>query len=72
MTRHVVCEMNVGKYKVLKLDGEISGIRYDKFLIDGTKYDIVPVYDAVNCIAVEASESLEGKTVEFIFKGKKQ
>ena len=72
MTRHVVCEMNVGKYKVLKLDGEISGIRYDKFLIDGTMYDSVPVYDAVNCISVEASESLEGKTVEFVFKGEKQ
>lgn len=61
----VISDFGIGKYRVLKLDGQKPKARYTKYLIDGKAYDIVPVYDAENCIAVEADKSLKGKTVEF-------
>lgn len=61
----VVSEIKVGNYSVLKLDGSKPNHKYTKYIIDGQQYDIVPMYDADNCIAVRSSESLNGKTVSF-------
>lgn len=63
--RKVVSDFAVGKYRVLKLDGELPKTKYNGYLIDGKKYNAVPMYDAQNCIAVESPDSFVGKTVEF-------
>ena len=63
--RKITSELKAGKYKVLKLDGARPNIRYSKYVIGGKEYGIVPIYDAIDCIAVESSDSFEGKTVEF-------
>lgn len=62
----VISEFSVGKYKVLRLDGPNPNKEYTKYLIDGKEYAIVPMYDAVDCIAIEASGSFKGKMVEFV------
>lgn len=61
----VLNDFSVGKYRVLKLDGEMPKENYHRFLIDGKHYDVVPIYDAQNCVAIEATGSFKGKTVEF-------
>ena len=55
----------MSRYRLLKLDGELPRCGYSKYIIDGNVYDIVPVYDAPNCIAVESTDSFKGKCVEF-------
>lgn len=62
----VVSEWKIGKYTALELDQSPPIKPYHKYRIDGTDYDIVPVYDMPNHIAVEAESSFLGKTVEFI------
>ena len=62
----VVSEFNVGKYKVLTLDEKQFNGAYNKYLIDGTEYKPVSVYDAPKCIAIESNERFVGKTVNFI------
>lgn len=62
----VISEFRAGKYAILKLDKKIMEIDYHKYRIEGKDYDIVPVYDLPNHIAVESSEDFVGKTVEFI------
>lgn len=62
----VVSEFNIGKYKVLTLDEKRFEGVYDKYLIDGTEYKPVSVYDAPKCIAIESNDNFVGKTVEFI------
>ena len=64
--RKVISEITLGKYKALILDGPVPIHQYSKYRIDGFYYDIVPVYDAKNCIAIESADSFLGKTVEFI------
>ena len=64
--RTVVSDFGVGKYRVLKLDGAKPTNPYNAYRIDGVVFRIVPIYDAVNCIAVESSDNFTGKTVEFI------
>ena len=61
----VIKENNIGKYKTLKLDHALPTKPYTKYVIDGTVYDIVPIYDATNCITIVGSGSFIGKTVEF-------
>lgn len=63
--RKIISELSAGKYKVLKLDGARPLSAHSKYVIDGKEYGIVPIYDAINCIAVESADSFEGKTVEF-------
>ena len=62
----IMSDFSIGKYRVLMLDGEKPKTPYTKYLIDGEAYDIVPVYDATDCIAVESNVSLKGKSVEFV------
>lgn len=62
----VVYEFKADKYMALVLDEMKTPKSYQKYSIDGKTYDIVPVYDAPNCIALESSDSFIGKTVEYI------
>lgn len=64
--KKVLSDFSVGKYRILKLDGEIPKKKYTKFLIGGVEYKPVPIYDAVNCIAIESSDEFIGKQVDFI------
>lgn len=63
--RKVLSDFSVGKYRVLKLDGETPKNKYSGYMIDGKEYAAVPMYDVQNCIAIESSDSFAGKTVEF-------
>lgn len=63
--RKIIEDFQVSRYRLLKLDGELPRCGYSKYIIDGNVYDIVPVYDAPNCIAVESTDSFKGKCVEF-------
>lgn len=64
--RKIISEITLGKYKALILDGPVPTHRYSKYCIDGIYYDIVPVYDAKNCIAIASSDSFLGKIVNFV------
>ena len=66
LMRKVISELNIKNYKILTLDGELPLKPYTKYVIDGKTYDIVPMYDMPNCIAIESAGHFEGKTVEFI------
>lgn len=61
----VIAEFNIDKYKVLKLDGAKPIGRYTKYIVGGEVHNIVPLYDAVDCIAIQSASSFIGKTVEF-------
>ena len=62
----IVSDFSIGRYRVLKIDGEIPKKSYSLFQIDGKEYKLVPIYDALNCIAIESSESFLGKQVDFV------
>lgn len=62
----IIRELRVGKYLALGLNNPLPWKSYRKYRIDGKEYEIVPLYDMPNSIAVESSESLLGKVVEFI------
>ena len=64
--RKIVSAIRVGKYTLLLLDGPVPSKEYSKYCIDGIEYDIVPVYDLPNNIAVAAEGLFVGKTVQFI------
>lgn len=61
----VVDEISIEGKKILRLDEMKTPMSYRKYSIDGKTYNIVPVYDAKNCIAIESTESFIGKTVEY-------
>ena len=63
---NVVSEFRVKNYLVLKLDKDKPLEKYSKYLIDGSEFEIVPVYDAPNCIAIESDKSFLNKEVKFI------
>ena len=67
MVSKVVNVWKIGKYTTLELDEGTPMQPYHKYCIDGREYDIVPVYDMPNHIAVEAEGDFLGKTVEFIY-----
>ena len=46
--KKVLSDFSVGKYRILKLDGEIPKKKYTKFLIGGVEYKPVPIYEEVN------------------------
>jgi len=64
-TRQVVEEFFVGEHHVMKLDGGIPNFPHTKYRIDGVVYEIIPVFDMDNCIAIKSRESFLGKTVHF-------
>lgn len=61
----VIDEFQIDKYRVLKLD-EMPQKIHRKYQIRGEEFEIVPVYDAPCCIAVQFEPSFIGETVEFI------
>ena len=64
--RKIVSAIRVGKYTLLSLDGPVPSEEHSKYYIDGKEYDIVPVYDLPNNIAVAAEGLFVGKTVQFV------
>lgn len=66
MRRKVISEFSLGQYKILALDGELPTQRYSKYVIDGKPFNIVPLYDLPNSIAIESNDCFIGKTVEFM------
>jgi len=62
----IISDFSIGRYRGLKIDGEIPKKSYSLFQIDGKEYEPVPIYDALNCIAIESSESFLGKKVDFV------
>ena len=58
--------LSVGNIAVLLLDGSLPKTCYKKYKINNREYNIVPVWDMKNTIAVEKKENLVGKIVEFI------
>ena len=65
MTRKVISEFSLGQYKILALDRELPTKGYSQYVIEGKLFNIVPLYDLPNSIAVESTDSFIGKTVEF-------
>lgn len=65
MMNKVVSEFAIDSYKVLTLDGEMPKRSYREYIIDGKRYEIVPVYDLQNCIAIQSADNFIGKTVLF-------
>lgn len=64
--RTVISELQVDKYIVLTLDGPVPIKAHRKYRIAGKDYDIVPMYDMPNGIAIAAEGSFVGEVVEFI------
>ncbi|NLK23566.1 MAG: hypothetical protein GX309_06205 [Clostridiales bacterium] len=62
----VISEFKIKNYMVLKLDNDKPLKKYTKYLIGGNEYEIVPIYDADKCIAIEADRSFLGENVKFI------
>ena len=62
----VIEEMQLGDTKVLQLDRNILEKSYNKYRIEGKEYDIVPIFDAKQCIAIKASGNYLGKMVEVV------
>ena len=58
-------EFPVGEYTVMKLDGSVPSKLHTAYIIDGKRYDIVPIYDMPNCIAIRATGKFVGKEVLF-------
>lgn len=62
----VISEFKIKNYAVLKLDEDKPLKKYSKYLIDGLEFEIIPVYDAPRCIAIESDKSFLNKEVRFI------
>ncbi len=62
----VIHQNNIGNIAVLLLDGSLPKTCYKMYKINNREYNIVPVWDMKNTIAVETKENLVGKIVEFI------
>ena len=64
--RKIKSELCIDRYTALQLEGGIPKESHTKYVIDGIVYDIVPVYDLPDHIAIIASGGFVGKTVEFV------
>lgn len=64
--QRILSQWSVGKYTVLEVEHELPMKPYKKYRINGKEYEIVPVYDLPNSIAIEAKGDFTGKTVEFV------
>lgn len=62
----VISEFKIKNYLVLKLNQDKPLKKYSKYSIDGLEFEIVPVYDAPKCIAIESDNSFVNKEVKFI------
>lgn len=64
--QRILSQWSVGKYTVLEVEHELPMTPYKKYRINGKEYEIVPVYDLPNSIAIEAKGDFTGKIVEFV------
>lgn len=56
----------VGPYTVLVFDAPLPQTKWHAIVVDGVRYDTLPVMDAGNdCLAVAGSHDLTGKNVAF-------
>lgn len=62
----VISEFRIKNYVVLKLNQDKPLKKYSKYFIDGLEFEIVPVYDAPRCVAIESEKSFLNKEVKFI------
>ena len=62
----VIAEFSVGNYRVLKLNNAVPLRPYKKYKIGEQEFDIVPLYDLPNCIAIASDRSFLNQVVEFI------
>lgn len=63
----VILESRLGKYLILKLS-EIPLKPYNKVKIRENFFNLVPMYDTENCIAIESNDSFFNEEVEFILE----
>ena len=61
----IIDEICINEYLVLKLDS-MPKAPHKKYRIDGVDFEPIPVYDAINCIAIISYGHFIGNTVEFI------
>ena len=61
----IINELHVNEYTILKLDNIPNG-NYKKYKIDGVEFEPISIYDAENCIAIQANDIFTGKVVEFV------
>lgn len=62
----VIDEIHLEEYIILKLDKDIVEKKYTKYVIEGKEFDIVPIYDAKQCIAIKAKGSYVNKKVNVV------
>ena len=55
----------IGEYSVLKIDN-IPNKSFYKVKIKDTIFDLVPIYDAKNCIAIKSNCIFINENIEFI------
>lgn len=58
-------EFQVGKYKILKLSSFPKTL-FSSVIIDKKSYELVPVFDLPNSIAIESDDSFLGMEVLFV------
>ena len=59
----VIDSFTINEYSILTLDKPITDHTYTKYIINNKEYDIVPIYDATNCIAIKSNENFIGKII---------
>lgn len=62
----VIEQWNIDNYTVLLLDQYTPTRVYRFFLIDGVKYEPVPIYDITNAIAIYETGNFVGRRVDYI------
>nr|DAL61873.1 MAG TPA_asm: hypothetical protein [Caudoviricetes sp.] len=59
--------LNVGPYTVLVFDAPLPRTRWHAIVVDGVRYDTLPVMDAGDdCLAITGSHDLTGKDAAFV------
>ncbi len=64
----IISKLRVGKYLVLGIDRPIEEKEYNRYIINGLEYDIVPVYDLPKSIAIETSQDIEAEEVNVVYR----
>ena len=61
----ILSEFRIEKYLVLKIS-DIPLKPYNKVKIEQEIFDIVPMYDAKQCVAIESNKTFLNKNIEFL------
>ena len=57
----------IDKYSVLKVDN-IPNKKFNKVKINDVVFDLVPIFDAQNCIAIKSKNTFINENIEFIME----